>query len=192
MSTQVFRWKLNEDAESHDVNFPARKSNIRSSAASTPSSKDALRGYGRHSFSKDCLGMHLSLSRGGSFGTLGRSRPAQCGMGKLGTLCRLHSSSQSISTCGDCTLPRELRYGIGNPLWRGSTDRISSSTRCRRKRSPAVVLRDGHGLVIRAEIAPGRFRICRCCRRISLVRYGRPKASKLTPAFQAPCPGILA
>lgn len=135
------------------------------------SSKAALRGYGRHSFSKDCLGMHLPLSSGGSFRTLGRSRPAQCGMGKLGTLCCLHSSGQSISTCDDCTLPRRPRYSIGNPLWHGSTDRIPSSTRCRRKRGAAVVLRDGHGLFIRTEITPGRLRICRCCRRISLVRY---------------------
>ena len=127
--------------------------------------------------------MHISLSRGGSFRALGRSRPAQCGMGKLGALCRLHSSGQSISTFGDCPLSRRPRYVVGNPLWRGSADRISPSTRRCRKRGPAVVLRDGHGVFIRTEIAPGRLRICRCCRRTSLVRHGRQKASKLTPSF---------
>lgn len=136
--------------------------------------------------------MHISFSGGGSFWDLGRSRPAQCGMGKLGTLCRLHSSSKSISTFGDCPLPCGPRYVIGNPLWRGSADRISPSTRRRRKRGPAVVLRDGHGLFIRTEIALGRLRICRCCCRISLVRHGGPKASNLTPAFMPPWLDILA
>jgi len=136
--------------------------------------------------------MHISFSGGGSFRALGRSRPAQCGMGKLGTLCRLHSSGQSISTFGDCPLPRGPRYVVGNLLWRGSADRISPSTRRCRKRDPAVVLRDGHGLFIRTEIAPGRLRVCRCCSRISLVRYGGPKASNLTPTFVPPWLDILA
>ncbi len=136
--------------------------------------------------------MHIAISGGGSFRALGRSWPAQCGMGKLGTLCRLHSSSQSISTFGDCTLSRGPRYVIGNPLWRGSADRISPSTRGRRKRDPAAVLRDGHGLFIRTEVAPGCLRICRCCRRISLVRHGGTKASNLTPTFVPPWLDILA